>query len=114
MPNSIGKVSKLLNVPVHTVRFWTDEFEHISKECKIGKGNRRYYTEKAIEELVKIKEMLYVDKLTIQGVKQKVKYGKVRNDNNLSSKNSENVNLINNILKKISDIKSLIHEKTEI
>ena len=43
---SIGETAKLLNVPVHTIRFWTDEFDHI--ECR-RRNNRRYYDFTAVE-----------------------------------------------------------------
>ena len=44
---SIGRVAKMLNLPVHTIRFWTEEFTHI--EC-LRRKNRRYYDNKAVEE----------------------------------------------------------------
>ncbi|MEN9782192.1 MAG: hypothetical protein RL208_342 [Pseudomonadota bacterium] len=74
---SIGQVGKVLNLPVHTVRFWTENFEHIQKLCTIGNGGRRYYNEKAIAELEKVKEMLYNKGMTIDGVKRLVKYNKI-------------------------------------
>jgi len=74
---SIGQVGKMLGLPVHTVRFWTESFEHIQKLCIIGNGGRRYYNEKVISELAKVKEMLYNKGMTIDGVKKLVKYNKI-------------------------------------
>ena len=48
---SIGDVAKMLNLPVHTIRFWTETFKHIV--C-LKRNGRRYYDEKAIDEFCKI------------------------------------------------------------
>ena len=71
---SIGDVAKMLNVPVHTVRFWTSEFKHI--ECLRHNG-RRYYDNKAIEELKKIKELSHKKGIKIDGIKQMLRYHKI-------------------------------------
>ena len=71
---SIGETAKLLNVPVHTIRFWTDEFDHI--ECR-RRNNRRYYDFTAVEELKKIKELSHKKGVKIDGIKQMIRYRKI-------------------------------------
>lgn len=71
---SIGDVAKMLNLPVHTIRFWTDEFSHI--EC-LRRKNRRYYDEKAVAELKKIKELSRKKGVKINGIKQMIRYRKI-------------------------------------
>ena len=41
---SIGEVAKKLNLPVHTIRFWTETFEHIPlyKLIKAMEGDKNY------------------------------------------------------------------------
>ncbi|HOU31642.1 MAG TPA: MerR family transcriptional regulator, partial [Bacteroidales bacterium] len=58
---TIGEVSKILNVPVSTVRFWENQFE-ILKPRKNKKGNRLFMPEdlknlKMIHYLLKEKGM---------------------------------------------------------
>lgn len=74
---SIGEVAKKLNLPVHTIRYWTQTFEHIKVSIMNG---RRYYDENAIEELKKIKELEYKKGLKIDGIKQMLRYHKIDMD----------------------------------
>ncbi len=61
---TIGEVAKLLNLksksdksyPTHTIRFWEKEFKQIKP--KILNGNRRYYDNKTIELLKKVKFLI--------------------------------------------------------
>ena len=73
---SIGEVAKLLNLVnskngklnTHTIRFWQKEFNQIKP--KIFAGKRRYYDEKTINILKKIKFLLKDKGFTINGVKK--------------------------------------------
>ena len=73
---SIGEVTKLLNLksnkkgslPTHTIRFWEKQFKQIRP--KIFNGNRRYYDEKCINLLKKVKYHLKDQGMTINGVKK--------------------------------------------
>ena len=71
---SIGDVAKKLNLPVHTIRFWTETFEHIEITRRNG---RRYYDEKAVEELQKIKDLSRKKGLKIEGIQKMIKYNKI-------------------------------------
>ena len=72
---SIGDVAKLLNLinkkngklSTHTIRFWEKEFKQIKPY--IFSGNRRYYDDKSIEIIKKIKFLLKNKGMTIRGVK---------------------------------------------
>ena len=73
---TIGEVGKTLNLinprngklNTHTIRFWEKEFKQIKP--KIFAGKRRYYDEKTILTLKKIKFLLKDKGLTISGVKK--------------------------------------------
>ena len=67
---SIGEVSKILGVPVSTVRFWENEFD-ILKPMKNKKGNR-LFTQRDMKNLKIIHHLLKVEKMTISGVKMKL------------------------------------------
>ena len=72
---SIGEVAKILNLinkkngfpNTHTIRFWEKEFKIINPI--ILAGRRRYYDEKSIEVLKKIKFLLKNQGMTIKGAK---------------------------------------------
>ena len=73
---TIGEVVKILNLkpnknkafPTHVIRFWETQFKQIKP--KIFNTNRRYYDEKTIHLLKKIKYLLKDKGMTIAGVKK--------------------------------------------
>ena len=73
---SIGEVAKILNLidnksgklSTHTIRFWEKEFKIIKPF--IFSGKRRYYDDKMINILKKIKFLLKNKGMTIKGVKK--------------------------------------------
>ena len=73
---TIGEVAKILDLkvnkkgslPTHIIRFWETQFKQIKP--KILNSNRRYYDEKNIELLKKIKYLLKDQGMTINGVKK--------------------------------------------
>ena len=73
---TIGEVAKILNLksndkgalPTHVIRFWETKFKQIRP--KILNSNRRYYDEKTINLLKKVKFLLKEQGMTIKGVKK--------------------------------------------
>ena len=73
---SIGEVAKILDLvskkkgtlSTHTIRFWEKEFKQIKPN--ILNGNRRYYNNETIEVLKKVKYLLKVQGMTINGAKK--------------------------------------------
>ncbi len=73
---TIGEVAKILRLKLnnkgvlstHVIRFWETQFKQIKP--KILNSNRRYYDEKTIDLLKKIKFLLKDQGMTINGVKK--------------------------------------------
>ena len=73
---TISEVTKILNLkpnkkgvlPTHVIRFWETQFKQIKP--KLLNSNRRYYDEKTINLLKKVKFLLKEQGLTINGVKK--------------------------------------------
>ncbi|HRT90793.1 MAG TPA: MerR family transcriptional regulator [Bacteroidales bacterium] len=65
---TIGEVSRILNVPVSTVRFWENQFE-ILKPGKNKKGNRLFMPGD-LQNLKKIHYLLKEQGMTIAGAKK--------------------------------------------
>ena len=100
---TIGEVAQILNLfnkkngslSTHTIRFWEKEFKQVKP--KIFFGNRRYYDESVINILKKIKYLLKVKGMTLNGVKKV-----------LNSENSDIDELYNTSIKQKKIIKSKI------
>ena len=73
---TIGEVAKILKLKsnkdgvysTHTIRFWETQFKQIKP--KLLNSNRRYYDQKTIDILKKIKFLLKDQGMTINGVKK--------------------------------------------
>ena len=70
---TIGEVSELLELKPHVLRYWESEIPVIRPKKS---GRNRRYTLQQIEILKKIKYMLYTQRYTIEGVRQKLKEDK--------------------------------------
>jgi DNA-binding transcriptional MerR regulator len=64
----IGEVSELLGVEPHVLRYWETEFPGLSPK-KSGTGHR-LYRRKDVELLLRIKDLLYEKRFTIEGARQ--------------------------------------------
>ena len=112
---TIGEVVKILKLkpnkngalPTHTIRFWEKQFKQIKP--KILNSNRRYYDERNINLLKKVKFLLKDQGMTINGVKkilnskESLKLDEMAN-NSIRTENLRNklVN-ISNIVKKLNN-----------
>jgi len=114
---TIGEVAKILQLkskkkgvlPTHTIRFWETQFKQIKP--KILNANRRYYDQKTINLLKKVKFLLKDQGMTINGVKkvlkgeESLKLDEMAN-NSIKADNLRNkLNKISNIIKNIKKLK---------
>ena len=114
---TIGEVAKILNLktnkkgdlPTHIIRFWETQFKQIKP--KILNSNRRYYDEKSINLLKKVKFLLKEQGMTINGVK-KILNGEdsleldERANNSIKADNLRNKLVrISKIVKNLKDLK---------
>ena len=83
MYKSIGEVAKEIAINAHTLRFWEKEFKQIKP--KLLSGNRRYYSEKDINLLKLIYELLKNQGYTIAGAKKLLNNSSIKLDEELSS-----------------------------
>ena len=111
---SIGEVAKDLNLinpktgklNTHTIRFWEKEFKQIKP--KIFAGKRRYYDQKSIKIIKKIRYLLKEKGLTINGVK---KFLINERSFNLDETSNTTINTSKNNLKtKLEKISNLVKE----
>ena len=109
---TIGEVAKILELkskkkgqlPTHTIRFWETKFKQIKP--KLLDSNRRYYDQKTINILRKIKFLLKDQGMTINGVKKILDNSNNTDTLNLDeiSNNSIRANNFKNKVLKISKI----------
>jgi DNA-binding transcriptional MerR regulator len=113
---TIGEVAKILNLKnrsgednsTHTIRFWEKEFKQIRP--KILRGNRRYYDQRNLDLLKKIKFLLKDQGMTINGAKKLLNSNHTNNLDEIINKSIRTYNFkekISNISKIIKNLKNL-------
>ncbi len=66
----IGEVSKLTGIKPHVLRYWESEFKLIRPpKSNIG---QRVYRRRDVEIILRLKQLLYKDRYTIEGAKKKI------------------------------------------
>jgi DNA-binding transcriptional MerR regulator len=90
---TIGEVSNLLGVKPYVIRYWESEFSFLKPRKESGRN--RQYSEENIELLRRIQDLLYNQRYTIEGARQKLKQ-------ELRNKSSQPVTPITNKNQEIS------------
>jgi len=114
---TIGEVAKILNLrsndkgvlPTHVIRFWESKFKQIKP--KILNSNRRYYDEKTINLLKKIKFLLKEQGMTINGVKKILNNEDSLKLDEIADKSIKAENLKNKLLNISNKLKELKNGK---
>ena len=113
---TIGEVAKILDLKskkdgifsTHTIRFWETQFKQVKP--KLLNSNRRYYDQKTINILKKIKFLLKDQGMTINGVKKILDNPNNNNTLNLDEISNNSIrtdNFKNKVLKISKIIKNL-------
>ena len=66
---TIGEVSELTGVPIHTLRYWENEFDGYFSPLRTS-GRQRRYNEEAVSRVLEIKTLLKEEKYSIAGARQ--------------------------------------------
>ncbi|HDL78868.1 MAG TPA: MerR family transcriptional regulator [Bacteroidetes bacterium] len=98
---SISEVSELAGLKQHVLRYWETEFPEL-KPSKNRAGNR-IYRPKDLELIQTIKKLLYEERYTIQGAREKIKSGQSHKDRESISIDPERVSDIRKIIEELRD-----------
>tara|TARA_B100000035_G_C20761148_1_gene448369 strand:+ start:302 stop:637 length:336 start_codon:yes stop_codon:yes gene_type:complete len=97
---SIGEVSKIVGLKSYVLRYWETEFKQLSPP-KNRAGNRNY-RQKDIDLIIKIKDLLYSKKYTIEGAKTVISSKTVNEDPKIKFDN-------NLVLKLKNELQEILH-----
>ena len=114
---TIGEVAKILNLKsndkgalsTHVIRFWETQFKQIKP--KILNSNRRYYDEKTINLLKKVKFLLKDQGMTINGVKKILNNEDSLKLDEIADKSIRTENLRNKLIRISNKLKELKNGK---
>jgi DNA-binding transcriptional MerR regulator len=69
----IGEVAGLVGVEPHVLRYWETEFPSIRPQK--SRSGQRVYSRRDVDKLLRVKELLYAQRFTIAGARQRLKEG---------------------------------------
>lgn len=108
----IGEVCKLADVQPYVLRYWETEFPALAPNK--SSGGQRLYTQREIETILRIKQLLYSEGFTIAGAKKKLE---VELDAPASSEESpalavatDHTELLRNVRKELRAILALLSD----
>ncbi len=107
----IGEVSKIVDVEPYVLRYWETEFPFLKP--RKNKSGQRVYVKKDVELLLTIKDLLYRERYTIEGVRKQLGFSPAASEQKpakeLSRKESYQPSpAIEHIKKRLREILSLL------
>lgn len=92
---SIGEVCELTGLKPHVLRYWESQFKFLSP-AKNRSGNR-VYQRREIDLILFVKHLLYDEKYTIEGARQKVDEHRKGGDLKAMARGALNLQLLDSI-----------------
>ena len=107
---SISEVSKIAGLKQYVLRFWETEFADL-KPAKNRAGNRIYRLSD-IKLIFLIKKLLYEDKYTIEGARQKLKMlSQIKSSQMAMSFQQSKEDLVSSLKKDLQEVLDILDEK---
>lgn len=109
---SIGDVCQLTDLKPHVLRYWESQFKFLNP-AKNRSGNR-VYQRREIELIMLVKHLLYTEKYTIEGARQRVEHfrrtGELRSEARLALQHET----IENLRHELHEILTLLEDDTPV
>jgi DNA-binding transcriptional MerR regulator len=67
----IGEVAELVGVEPHVLRYWESEFPTVRPQK--SRSGQRVYSRRDVEKLLRVKDLLYAQRFTIAGARQRLR-----------------------------------------
>jgi DNA-binding transcriptional MerR regulator len=103
---SIGEVCELTGLKPHVLRYWESQFKFLNP-AKNRSGNR-VYQRREVELVVLVKHLLYVEKYTIDGARQKVDEHRKKGQLKPNARKALDVHTLASIEQELGDVMSIL------
>ena len=103
---SIGEVCQLTDLKPHVLRYWESQFRFLSP-AKNRSGNR-VYQRREVELITLVKHLLYVEKYTIEGARQKVDEHRKGGDLKSVARGALTVESLESLERELTDLVALL------
>jgi DNA-binding transcriptional MerR regulator len=106
---SIGEVCEITDLKPHVLRYWESQFKFLNP-AKNRSGNR-VYQRKEIELVLLVKHLLYAEKYTIEGARQKVEEHRKGGDLKSVARAALTLETVESLERELKDLLRLIQGK---
>lgn len=106
---SIGEVCEITDLKPHVLRYWESQFKFLNP-AKNRSGNR-VYQRKEIELVLLVKHLLYTEKYTIEGARQKVEEHRKAGDLKSVARASLNLETVESLERELKELLRIIQGK---
>ena len=103
---SIGDVCQLTDLKPHVLRYWESQFRFLNP-AKNRSGNR-VYQRREVELIMLVKHLLYVEKYTIEGARQKVDEHRKGGDLKLVARGALTVEALESLEQDLKDLLDML------
>ena len=107
---SIGEVCELTGLKPHVLRYWESQFKFLNP-AKNRSGNR-VYQRREVELVVLVKHLLYVEKYTIDGARQKVDEHRKKGQLKPNARRALDVHTLASIEQELSEVMNILGGET--
>ncbi|HEV7702873.1 MAG TPA: MerR family transcriptional regulator [Gemmatimonadaceae bacterium] len=107
---SIGEVCDLTGLKPHVLRYWESQFKFLNP-AKNRSGNR-VYQRREVELVVLVKHLLYIEKYTIDGARQKVDEHRKKGQLKPNARRALDVHTLASIEQELAEVMNILGGET--
>ncbi len=109
---SIGEVCELTDLKPHVLRYWESQFKLLNP-AKNRSGNR-VYARREVELILLVKHLLYTDKYTIDGARQKLDEHRKGGTLRVEARMALQMETIESLERDLADLQALFEESASV
>lgn len=103
---SIGEVCALTDLKPHVLRYWESQFRFLNP-AKNRSGNR-VYKGREVELILLVKHLLYTEKFTIEGARQRVDHYRKTGELKAAAREATSIETIREIRTALDDVLAIL------
>jgi len=108
---SIGEVCALTDLKPHVLRYWESQFRFLSPS-KNRSGNR-VYKSREVELILLVKHLLYTEKYTIEGARQRLEVYRKNGELRSAARHAASAETIQELRRMVEGVMDVLDGKTE-
>ena len=109
---SIGDVCALTDLKPHVLRYWESQFRFLNP-AKNRSGNR-VYQRREIELIMLVKHLLYTEKFTIEGARQRIEHYRRTGTLKTEARTGLESEVIEDLMRDLNEIKEILEGRRNV